>query len=115
MFVIQPVNKFYNNRKFVGVHSDTNLPYIVYEGNKDFPADVYDFKSLENAINWLSEFIHRDNIDVLKLSTSELVDISLVNNANQFLILECEIEDNKLNIVNNYPQKQFDRDNWYKG
>lgn len=115
MFIIQSINKFYNTRRFVGIRSESNLPYVVYAGNPDYPSAIHDFESVENAVDWLTKFIHRENIDVTVLSTSQVIDLSLVNNANQFQILECNIVDSELEIVNTFPQPQFDRDCWYKG
>jgi len=115
MFIIQPINKFYNNRRFVGIHSDTNLPYIVYDGNPDCPSAIHDFESVENAVDWLTNFIQRKDIDTISLSISQVVDLSLVNNANQFVVHECDIVDGELKITTSYPQTQFDRNNWYKG
>ena len=115
MFAIQPINKFYSTVKYVGIHSDTKLPYIVYATNPNCPKDVHGFKTLEEAVDYLTKFINRENIDISSLTTSQIVDISLVNNANQFDIVEYEVVEGKMKIISSHTQKQFNRDNWYKG
>ena len=114
MFAIQPINKFYTNKRYIGVRSDTNLPYPVYEGNPDFPASIHGFETKEAALDYLTKFINREGIDVLKLSISQIVDISIINNSNQFTIIEYSISEGKFNIINTFPQPQFTREGWYK-
>jgi len=114
MFAIHPINKFYTNKRYVGIRKDTQLPYPVYEGNPDFPASIHGFETKEEALKYLTKFINREGIDVLKLSISEMVDISIINNSNQFNIIEYSIDDGKLNIINTFPQSQFTREGWYK-
>ena len=115
MFAIQPINKFYTTVKYVGINNDTKVPFVVYADNPNCPKDVYDFGTFEAALDYLTKFIHRENIDVSELTTSQIVDVSLVNNANQFDIVEYEIEDGKMKILSAHTQTQFSRDNWYKG
>ncbi len=115
MFAIQPINKFYSTVKYVGIHSDTKLPYIVYATNPNCPKDVYYFGTLEAAVDYLNKFINRENIDINNLTTSQTIDIYLVNNANQFDIVEYEIVDDKMKIISIHTQQQFNRDSWYKG
>lgn len=114
MFAIQPINKFYTNKRYVGIRANSNLPYPVYDGNPDCPKDIHGFETKESALDYLTKFVNREGIDVVKLSISEIVDISLINNSNQFQIIEYEIEDNKLKVLNTYPQPQFTREGWYK-
>lgn len=113
MFAIQPINRFYKNVRYVGIRKETNLPYLVYEGNPDCPRDIHDFGTLESAIEYLTKFINRENINVSELSTSQMVDIALVNNSNKFDIIEYHIEDDKIKVINTYPQSQFNRKDWY--
>jgi len=112
MFAIECINKFYKYHRYVGLR-DTNLPYLVYEGNSDCPKDIHDFQTKENAEKYLANFISRENIDVMKLGISEMVDIALVNNSNKFSILEYSIDNDKLVVVNEYPQDQFTRKEWW--
>ena len=114
MFAIQPINKFYKEIKYLGVRKDTGLPYPVYGSDPDCYKKIKDFETKESAIEFLTKFISRDNIDVTNLSISQIVDISLVNNANQFQIIEYEIENNSIKVTNTYPQSQFTREGWYK-
>lgn len=112
MFAIQCINKFYKYSRYIGLH-DSGLPFLVYEGNSNFPHSVHDFASKENAADYLAKFISRENIDVSKISISEMVDISLVNNSNKFTIIEYSIDNNKLVVVKEYPQDQYTRKEWY--
>ena len=114
MFAIQPINKFYTTRKFIGISKD-NLPYPVYEGNDNCPSEIHDFTSLENAVDYLTKFLNRENINVLNLSISQTLDIALVNDANDFNIIEYEVDEGHIKVLNTYPQTQFARNNWYKG
>ena len=115
MFAIQPINKFYSTVKYVGINNETKVPFVVYANNPNCPKDVYDFGTLESAVDYLTKFIHRENVDVNHLTTSQLVDVSLVNNANQFDIVEYEVVEGKMKIISIHTQTQFNRDSWYKG
>lgn len=114
MFAIRPTNRFYKTNRYVGVRSDTKLPYLVYEGNSDFPGSIHDFGTLEAAVSYLTKtIVNRDDIDIASLSPSQMVDLSLVNNANKFDIIEYSIQNNTLEIINTFPQPQFSRKDWY--
>lgn len=113
MFAIRPTNRFYKINRYVGIRSDTNLPYLVYEGNSDFPGSIHDFGTLEAAKLYLKKIVEHIDIDVTELSTSQMVDLALVNNANKFDIIEYTIVDNKLCITATHPQPQYNRKDWY--
>lgn len=113
MFAIQPTNRFYKEHRYVGVRSDTELPYLIYETSQGFPNDIHDFETLEAAKLYLKKIVEHIDIDVTKLSTSQMVDLALVNNANKFDIIQYTIEDNKLCITATYPQPQYSRKDWY--
>ena len=115
MFAIQPINKFYSTVKYVGINNETKVPFVVYANNPNCPKDVYGFETLKDAVDYLTKFIHRENVDINHLTTSQLVDVSLVNNANQFDIVEYEVVDSKMKIISTHTQTQFNRDSWYKG
>lgn len=114
MFAIQAINKFYKELKYFGVRKDTGLPYPVYGSDPDSYKKIHSFETKEAAIEYLTKFISRENIDVSNLSVSQVVDISLVNNANQFQIIEYQLEKTSIKVVSTYPQPQFTREGWYK-
>lgn len=109
MFAIQPVNKLYKTKRYVGINSETNIPYLVYEGNDDYPEAIHDFGTLKAALDYLTKFINRENFDINALSPSQVVDVVLVNNANQFNIVEYTIDEGELKISNTHKQPQFNR------
>lgn len=112
MYAIQPINKFYITNRYVGLYKN-NLPYLVYEGNEDFPQAIHGFYRLDSAIKYLTNFINRTEIRNLKLTTAEVVDIALVNNANKFQIVKYHIDGNEMKIDEIFPQPQFTRKEWY--
>lgn len=112
MFAIQPINKYYQNNRYVGLRKDTNLPYLVYEGNPDFPNDVYGFNTAHEALTYLEKFISHEGLDIENITTAQVIDLALVNNANKFQIIEYDINDGKFTILNTYPQPQFNREGW---
>lgn len=113
MFAIQPSNRLYKDNRYIGVRKDSDLPYIIYEGNADFPQDIHDFGTKDAALEYLTKIMNRDGIDVFKLTTSQVVDLSLVDNADKYYIIEYEIIENKLKVINSYLQSQFTRKGWY--
>jgi len=115
MFAIQPINKFYSTKRYVAINSETNIPYLVYECNADYPQAIHDFGTLEAATDYLTKFITRENIDINKLTTAQVIDVVLVNNCNQFDIIEYEIEEGQVKVKNTYTQPQFNRSAWFKG
>lgn len=115
MFAIQPINKFYNTKKYLAINSETNIPYIIYEGGPNYPEGIKGFETPKDAVDYLTKFINREGIDVMSLTISQMVDISLVNNANQFDIVEYEIQEGKMKVIATHTQTQFNRDAWYKG
>ena len=109
MFAIQPINKLYKTKRYVGINSETKIPYLVYEGNSDYPTAIHDFGTRESALDYLTKFIYRENIDINSLPTSQVIDVVLVNNANQFDIIEYDIVEGEFKVLNTYRQPQFNR------
>ena len=112
MFAIQAINRFYKINRYFGVR-DNGLPFLVYEGNSDYPKAIHRFKTQESAERYLTEFIQRKNIDMTKISLSERIDIILCNNSNKFQIVEFNVDNDKMVISNTYKLPQFDRKDWY--
>lgn len=113
MFAIQPINRFYSTKRYVGVRPDSNLPYLVYESNSDYPNSIHGFTTYNDALSYLTKIVNREDLDVCNLTTSQTIDLVLVDNANKFDIIEFEIAEGQLKILNTYPQTQFSRKDWY--
>ena len=112
MYAIQCINRLYKGTKYVGLR-DTGLPYPVFDGNTDCPKDIHDFGTKEAAEAFLAKFLKRENIDLSQLSTSEVVDIALVNNANKFQIIKYHIDNDNVVVDEKYELPQFNRKDWY--
>lgn len=108
MFAIESICKTQKSRKFFGLR-ETNLPYPVYDGSANYPKDIFGFTNYDEALAYLTKFINREGIDIMQLSTSQVVDLMLANNATKFQIVEYVIENDKINIIKEYPLPQFTR------
>lgn len=109
MFAIQPINRLYKDKRYIGLREDKIIPYLIYEGNSDYPNDIYGFANKEDALTYLTCFVDRTEINKMKLTTSQIVDIALVNNCVGFQIVEYEIQEGNMIILNILPQPQFNK------
>ena len=108
MFGIQCNNKLYKENRYIGIR-DTNLPYLIYEGNLDYLKNIHPFNTKDEALSYLTRIINREGIDICELTTSQIVDLTLVNNNTSYQIIEFEIDDNKLKVIERHKLPQFSR------
>ena len=113
MFAIQPSNRLYKDKRYVGIRKDTGLPYLIYEGNPDYPKDIYGFATKQEALVYLNKIIYREDINVSELTTSQIVDLTLVNDADKFYVVDYEIADNTMCVHTTELQDEFTRKGWY--
>ena len=101
MFAIQCTNKLYSYNRYVGL-KDSGKPQIVYEGSNKYPKAIKGFDTKESAEKFLIKILTREGMDLESLSVSDVVDLCLIANSTEFKIIECNIQDNKLEIINSY-------------
>ena len=101
MFAIQCTNKLYSYNRYVGLKA-SGKPQIVYEGSSKFPAAIKEFDTNKSAEKFLIKLLTREGVDFEPTSTADIIDFALITNSTEFKIIECNIQDNKLEIINSY-------------